>query len=117
MHARSLATLVIAALLASMPFAGLQAGGTAEPVVIQIKDYRFIPDELTVKVGTTVRWENVEKRQFHSVYFESLGDPVRDDFFPGEVRERTFEKPGTYPYICEPHDSSHKMRGVIHVVE
>ncbi|MBI1906056.1 MAG: cupredoxin domain-containing protein [Rhodocyclales bacterium] len=95
----------------------LLAGTPAEAVVITVKDFHFEPAEITVKVGTTVRWENHEKRQYHNVYFEALGDKQSDYFFPDEVRERTFETPGTYPYICEPHHESHKMRGVVHVVE
>lgn len=111
---RSLAVLAMLALAAPTP---VLAGAAAEPVVIMVKDFRFEPAELTVKVGTTVRWENHEKRQYHNVYFESLGDKQSDYFFPEEVRERTFDKPGTYPYICEPHHGSHGMKGVIHVVE
>lgn len=88
-----------------------------EPVVVVTKDYRFEPAELTVPVGTTVRWENRERRQYHSIYFEQLGDEPGDYFFPDETRERTFDKPGTYHYYCEPHNDSHQMRGVIHVVE
>ena len=54
-----------------------------------------------------------------SVYYSLYGhmEPIGDYFFPGESRERTFDKPGTYPYICEPHYESHGMKGVVHVVE
>lgn len=109
-----LAVLVLLVLAISAP---LLAGTPADVVVITIKGFRFEPAEITVTVGTTVRWENHEKRQYHNVYFESLGDKQSDYFFPDETRERTFEKAGTYPYICEPHLGSHKMKGVIHVVE
>ncbi len=88
-----------------------------ETVTVIAKDYRFQPARLTVKAGTTVRWENRETRQYHSVRFEALGDPEGDYFFPGEHRERTFSQPGTYEYICEPHFKSHNMRGVVQVVE
>jgi len=89
----------------------------SEPAVVVAKDYGFDPPEITVKAGTTVRWENHEKRQYHSVFFEQLGDKPGDYFFPGETRERIFDKPGDYPYICEPHYKSHNMQGVVHVVE
>ncbi|PUB80649.1 MAG: hypothetical protein DBO99_00345 [gamma proteobacterium symbiont of Ctena orbiculata] len=88
-----------------------------EVVTVIAKDYKFQPQEITVKVGTTVRWENHEKRQYHSAWFEVLGEEPGDYFFPGDVRERTFDKPGSYPYICEPHVESHQMKGVVHVVE
>lgn len=86
-----------------------------ETAVVVAKEYRFEPAELTVKAGTTVRWENQDKRQYHSVFFKELGDKPGDYFFPGESRERTFEQPGTFPYICEPHWESHGMKGVINV--
>ena len=52
-----------------------------------------------------------EKRQYHSVFFEQLGDKPGDYFFPGESRERVFNVPGSFPYICEPHWQSHGMKG------
>ena len=88
-----------------------------EVVTVIAKDYKFQPEEITVKVGTTVRWENHEKRQYHSAWFEVLGEEPGDYFFPGDIRERTFDKPGSYPYICEPHHETHQMKGVVHVVE
>ncbi len=93
----------------------LAAGG--ETVTVVVKEYKFIPEEITVKVGTTVRWENKEEMQYHSVLFPGMDSRKVDYFFPGDSRERTFDKPGTYPYICEPHIESHKMKGVVHVVE
>ena len=79
---------------------------------VGIKDFAFHPPELTIKAGDTVRWVNMEKRQYHSVWFEELGEEEPDYFFPEEGVERTFDKPGTYRYRCGPHE---EMRGVIHV--
>lgn len=93
-----------------------QSAVAADPVIVAAKEYRFEPAEVAVKAGTTVRWENQDKRQYHSVFFKDLGDKPGDYFFPGETRERTFDQPGTYPYICEPHWESHGMKGVV-VVE
>ena len=94
-----------------------QTAIAADPVVVAAKEYRFEPAEVTVKAGTTVRWENQDKRQYHSVFFKDLGDKPGDYFFPGETRERTFDQPGTFPYVCEPHWESHGMKGVVIVVE
>ncbi|MEW8292267.1 MAG: plastocyanin/azurin family copper-binding protein [Candidatus Thiodiazotropha endolucinida] len=102
--------LLLGLFVATYTFAG-------EAVTVIAKDYKFQPEEITVKVGTTVRWENHEKRQYHSAWFEVLGEETGDYFFPGDVRERTFDKPGSYHYICEPHHESHQMKGVVHVVE
>lgn len=103
--------LAVAILAASM------AAVAGETVVVAAEKYAFVPAEVTVRAGTRVRWENRDKRQYHSVYFRQLGDEPGDYFFPDESRERVFETPGSFPYICEPHWESHGMQGVVHVVE
>jgi plastocyanin len=35
---------------------------------------------------------------------------------PGETHERTFDTPGVYPYVCEPHETDYDMKGVVRVV-
>ena len=83
-------------------------------IIVEIKKFNFIPQQLTIKPGTTVRWINKEKRQYHSVWFESSGEPEPDYFFPGESFEKTFTKTGIYPYRCGPHP---EMTGTINVVD
>ncbi|MDM8546121.1 plastocyanin/azurin family copper-binding protein [Candidatus Venteria ishoeyi] len=78
-----------------------------------IKDFKFQPAEITVTSGTTVRWENHEKRQYHSVWFEQSGEPEPEYFFPEEFFEKTFNQIGDFPYRCGPHP---KMTGIVHVV-
>ena len=91
---------------------GVHAGG--EPVEVTIRDFAFQPAAITVPAGTTVRWVNREKRQYHSVWFEALGEPEPDYFFPEESFERTFDTPGEFPYRCGPHP---EMRGTVTVTE
>lgn len=79
---------------------------------VTIKRYKFVPQEITVDVGTTIRWTNKERRQYHSVWFEKSGEPEPDYFFPDEFYERKFDKKGTFPYRCGPHP---EMTGVVHV--
>ena len=95
----------------------MSGGHWAETVVVAAEKYGFVPPEITIRPGTRVRWENRERRQYHSVYFKQLGDKPGDYFFPGESRERVFDTPGSFPYICEPHWHSHGMTGIVHVVE
>ncbi|GAB4346159.1 MAG: cupredoxin family copper-binding protein [Gammaproteobacteria bacterium] len=90
----------------------LWAGEAVEEVTI--RDYKFQPAEITVKVGSTVRWVNREKRQYHSVWFEERGDPEPDYIFPEESTEYRFDQAGTFNYRCGPHP---EMRGVVKVVE
>ncbi|MCK5360669.1 MAG: cupredoxin domain-containing protein [Gammaproteobacteria bacterium] len=87
---------------------------TGESLVI-IKGFKFIPQEITIKRGQTIRWENREKRQYHSVWFEAMGEEEPDDYlFPDDAYEREFKKPGSFPYRCGPHP---EMTGTVHVIE
>jgi len=88
------------------------AGGDAN--VVTIRDFSFNPQEITVQRGATVRWENREKRQYHSVWFEALGEEEPDYIFPDESYERDFREAGSFPYRCGPHP---RMTGVVHVTE
>lgn len=81
-----------------------------EVVEIEIKEFQFIPATVTVSPGTTVRWTNREKRQYHNVWFEALGEVEPDYLFPEESYERVFDNKGDFPYRCGPHP---KMQGVI----
>jgi plastocyanin len=84
--------------------------------VLMLK-YTFCPSPLTVKVGTTVRFVNVEKRTSHSVWFKEAGKAESERLFPVEFWEQTFETPGRYPYLCGPHWEQQDMKGVLNVIE
>jgi plastocyanin len=83
-----------------------------EIIDIEIKDFRFTPATISISPGTTVRWTNREKRQYHSVWFEALGEKEPDYLFPDDSYERVFENKGNFPYRCGPHP---EMQGVVHV--
>ncbi len=85
-----------------------------ETPLVTIKKFKFIPQEITIKRGQTLRWENREKRQFHSVWFEALGEEESDYFFPDEFYEREFKQTGSFPYRCGPHP---EMTGIVHVIK
>jgi plastocyanin len=108
MKRRSVLFLLVISFLVSSALAG------GEPALVVIKDFKFTPQEVTIKRGETVHWENQEKRQYHSVWFEALGDPEPDYIFPDESYDRTFEAAGSFPYRCGPHP---QMTGVVHVME
>jgi plastocyanin len=104
-----LATLVLG-MLAFAPRVPA-ANGVAE---VKIENYKFDPPELKVKVGTTVKWVNNEKRTSHSVIWLGAGGFESERMFPGESYQRRFDKPGTYPYTCGPHP---EMKAVIVVTD
>ena len=99
---------------ASTPaWAGPAGDGHGDVVIVEIRRYAFEPAEIVIRPGTTVRWINRERRQYHSVWFEESGEPEPEYFFPGESYERRFERPGRYTYRCGPHE---EMRGTVRVV-
>lgn len=81
--------------------------------VVKMYKYNFCPVELSVPVGTTVRWVNVDKRTSHSVILP--GQPESDRAFPEEVVEFTFLTEGAQDYLCGPHWETQKMTGMITV--
>lgn len=89
------------------------SGGDGELVII--KGFKFVPQEITIKRGQTLRWENRERRQYHSVWFEALGEEEPDDYlFPDDSYEREFKQSGSFSYRCGPHS---EMTGTVHVTE
>ena len=83
--------------------------------IVTIKGYKFLPQEITIQQGQSIRWENQEKRQYHSVWFEALDEEEPEDYlFPEDVYEREFSKPGTFAYRCGPHP---EMTGIVRVTE
>ena len=77
---------------------------------VRIRDYKFVPETVTIKAGGTVKWVNDEKRASHSILFTSGGIPESERLFAGDAWERRFDKPGTYPYTCGPHP---EMKGTV----
>lgn len=82
----------------------------AETHTVDIKKFKFTPQQLTIKAGDTVIWKNIEKRQYHNVWFKQLFEEEPEIIFPGENYQLSFDKPGSYPYSCGPHP---KMTGII----
>jgi len=83
--------------------------------VVKMYKYRFCPQDLTVPVGTTVRWVNVDKRTSHSIILQDEGEPESDRLFPEETFEFTFLTPGDQTYLCGPHWETQEMIGMISV--
>ncbi len=81
---------------------------------IIIKKFKFVPQEITIKRGQSINWSNQEKRQYHSVWFEALGEEEPDYIFPDESYQREFKQNGSFPYRCGPHP---EMTGIIHVTD
>ena len=86
----------------------------SKEVVVEIYKMKFIPAEITIEQGDTVIWKNIEKRQYHSVWFKQLQKEEPDYFFPDETYQRSFDKTGDFPYECGPHP---RMKGKVIVIK
>lgn len=98
------------------------AGATGTPgaggaVVEMTDDLRFVPEQLTVKVGDTVTWRNTG-----SIVHTATDDPSKaqdpanavlpagaepwdsGNIAADEEWSYTFETPGDYTYFCIPHE-------------
>lgn len=84
-----------------------------DAAVVLMYKYRFCPAAISVPVGTTVRWVNVDKRTSHSVIVP--GEPESVRAFPEEIIEFTFLTEGEQDYLCGPHWESHDMIGMVTV--
>jgi plastocyanin len=74
----------------------------AEPAVnVAIFDGSFEPKEITVPVGTTVRWTNLGQQKHEVVSDDGLRDSGRLSVQGSYTRK--FNEPGTYSYHCELH--------------
>mgnify|MGYP000420879872 CR=1 FL=1 len=87
---------------------------SAKEVVVEIYKKKFIPAQITINVGDTVVWKNMEKRQYHNVWFKKLQKEEPDYFFPDESYQRSFNIEGEFPYECGPHP---KMKGIVTVIK
>ena len=69
--------------------------------------YRFSPDVIEVKAGTTVTWTNHDHFT-HSVRFKTGPAAGTHVVKPGQSWHATFASAGTYRYDCSfhPHDMS-----------
>ena len=85
---------------------------SAETITVEIKNFKFVPQEITIKSGTTVQWINKEKRGYHNAWFEALGEPEPEYLFPEDTYDKSFTTAGDFHYRCGPHP---EITGVVHV--
>ena len=81
-----------------------------QTVIVSMAEYKYIPAEVRIKAGDTVKWVNNERRTSHSVLFPTENGLESTRMFPGESWERSFPVPGRYEYTCGPHP---EMKGLV----
>ena len=105
--------------------AGRQSA-TAAVVEVITSGNTFVASEITIDVGDTVRWTNLQPG-IHNVaevdepdWNTNTNNPNGGVFsgVPGAVNEFefAFSAPGTFFYICQEHISSMSMKGKVNIV-
>jgi plastocyanin len=85
-----------------LAFCIASAGATAAVHEVRLVDHSFVPAQLTIELGDTVRWRNTSTFS-HNVVADSgafrsgLASPA------GWTFEHTFTRSGENPYYCAPH--------------
>lgn len=100
------ATEVATAEMATMEAATVTPEVSASPsgdddFKVEIEDFAYAPETLTVKVGTTVTWTNKDNVGHTATSDTGVFDSGM--LQKGESFSFTFTQAGTYPYFCAPH--------------
>jgi amicyanin len=84
------------------------AAAGSESQQISIVDFKYVPDTLTVQVGTKVTWTNRDDMP-HTVTSPAKPKALDSGAFDTDDRfSHVFTDPGTYDYLCTLHP---QMRG------
>jgi len=102
---RYLNTALILALAALMLTVACNAHAQSSATVA-IQGYAFQPQTVTIEKGGTVTWTNQDS-VVHDVKFSDSDSP---DLKKGETYTKTFDKPGTFDYVCGIHST---MKGKV----
>lgn len=89
------------------------APAAGEAIAVDIADFAYDPDPVTVPVGGTVVWTNQDPVPHTATALEDRDVLQTGRLNQGEGFDQTFDAAGTYEYFCEYHAD---MRGTI-VVE
>jgi plastocyanin len=100
--------LIIFAMLLALPLIIAAKGGAS----VKIKDMKFSPSSVSVKVGESVTWKNDDDRD-HTVTAAD-GSFDSDNLKPGSTFTFQFTQAGKFAYACRYHP---RMKGVINVSE
>lgn len=73
-----------------------------EPNTVNIDNFKFTVQNLTVKMGTTVTWRNMDTAR-HDINFADSAISDSELLGQNETYSYTFDTVGEYSYSCTPH--------------
>jgi plastocyanin len=88
------------------------SGEAVRAAKVEIADFAYDPDPVTVQVGGKVIWLNQDSAP-HTATAED-GSFDTGTLEQGKLKSETFKRAGTYAYVCEIHPTMH---GTVEVVE
>lgn len=94
--------LFIASCAPQKPVEQSSATEASSTATVDISDFAFVPDTITIKRGGTVTW--IQKDSVpHTVAIEGI--PESPSLNQGDTWSYTLDKTGSYKYICSIHPS------------
>jgi plastocyanin len=91
--------------------AAAPSGDAVRSAEVEIEDFAYSPDPVTIEEGGKVIWKNRDAAP-HTATAED-GSFDTGTIEEGKLKSETFKEPGTYAYICSIHP---QMHGTVEVV-
>jgi plastocyanin len=88
------------------------SGEAARAEKVEIVEFTYEPDPVTVKVGGKVIWLNQDTAPHTATADDGSFDT--GTLQRGKLKSETFKEPGTFTYFCQVHPTMH---GTVEVVE
>jgi plastocyanin len=92
--------------------AAAPSGDAVRAAKVEIVDFAYDPDPVTIEKGGKVIWINRDAEP-HTATAED-GSFDTGTLEEGKLKSETFKEPGTYAYVCSIHP---EMHGAVEVVE
>ena len=80
---------------------GTTGAEAASGDAVEIVEFEFEPEKLTVPAGSTITFTNQDKAPHTATADDSSFDT--EELGKGDSAEETFDEPGTYTYYCRFH--------------
>jgi plastocyanin len=87
------------------------SGDAVRSAKVEIVDFAYEPDPVTIEEGGKVIWMNRDEEPHTATAKDGSFDTEMIE--PDKLKSENFKEPGTYPYFCEVHPS---MKGTVEVV-
>jgi len=80
---------------------GESEGSSGSGDAVEIVEFAYEPEEITVPAGTTITFTNQDVAPHTATADDTSFDT--ENLEQGDSAEETFDEPGTYPYFCRFH--------------